>query len=815
MLYNDGDQFNQIYYQGKPVSQIWKNGKCIYPGILDIFGLLQNGAIWNSTIVTEPITSIQISNVAPAPEDNAVDISLLPAFQKDPPTAGQSISSYLPSSIDNINIYNTSTTYSIGDVVLAYAVGGSVSIENRYQLYTCIESSDSPSPFDLSHWIAGYYPEVLGVYDSTSIYSIGDVVAYTDRYGTYIFTCIVNIVEPEDFNSGHWTRDYRPLMVDFTPNTKYSVGDVVCYSYRTYTCKISYTSSDIWDIGYWISGYYPGLVGTYNSTIVYHRGDAVLYSNSVYTYKYLEAKSGIIPTNTTYWYRGYCQASKYISDFDYSSQYGIGDLIISNISTPRAYALGSLNYPYIEGTEFPIYTWIKDGIIYIYCSAAKIKSYSTLRIGAISNLQNYVVDISALSRFDVSKTSSISGCFSNFISLSDLSPIQHWDTSNVLTFESVFEGCSNISDISALEYWNTATVVNMGRLFYKCSTLQTLDGLQNWRTSSLTSLTRFCEDCTSLYDISALHSWTTPILDQAEYIFDNCSSLTTLYGLNNWTISYIKSLLHAFSRCSALNDISAISNWDTHSVADLSYLFFGCTSLLSIEAIRSWDTSNLQLMNYIFRDCTLISDISPISNWDLSNVTSIQYAFYNCSSLPRISNLHWDLSSVTSTVGAFNYCTSVTVIDELYWQNVIISDDTFNGCSSLVKVDFSKCTPRDLEGQSTNTLFYDCPNVECCDLGTLFTGFGFTIWTSNKSSFGSCSKIRLLILRNTNKVATRSYYYGYGDGLGNLAANRGKIYVPQALLSSYLSSSAWQELITAGAEILPLEGSPYEQPGSI
>ena len=35
MLYNDGDRFNVVYYDGKPVGTIFYKGQCIYPGLYD------------------------------------------------------------------------------------------------------------------------------------------------------------------------------------------------------------------------------------------------------------------------------------------------------------------------------------------------------------------------------------------------------------------------------------------------------------------------------------------------------------------------------------------------------------------------------------------------------------------------------------------------------------------------------------------------------------------------------------------------------------------------------------------------------------
>ena len=49
-----------------------------------------------------------------------------------------------------------------------------------------------------------------------------------------------------------------------------------------------------------------------------------------------------------------------------------------------------------------------------------------------------------------------------------------------------------------------------------------------------------------------------------------------------------------------------------------------------------------------------------------------------------------------------------------------------------------------------------------------------------------------------------------------MRSNAGKLYVPQDLVNTYKNDAGWKaELINYGCQILPIEGSPYEEPGSV
>ena len=214
MLYNNGDQFNQIYYNGKPVSQIWKNGVCIYPNYYDTVPLLKNNYIWGTYSST--ITSIIQSDSLPT------GVSLTDISNNGDLLSVCWVSGDFP---DLLGQYDYNSTYSIGDVV----------IYNTH-IYTCIRDMSSPGDFIYDNWVTGYYPDILGIYDPEREYNPGDVICYKDNYNYQVYTCRYSI-ELEVFNSDHWVSGYYPeLTGNYQSSITYHLGDVVYYDGSIYTC---------------------------------------------------------------------------------------------------------------------------------------------------------------------------------------------------------------------------------------------------------------------------------------------------------------------------------------------------------------------------------------------------------------------------------------------------------------------------------------------------------------------------------------------------------------------------------------------------
>ena len=78
-----------------------------------------------------------------------------------------------------------------------------------------------------------------------------------------------------------------------------------------------------------------------------------------------------------------------------------------------------------ETSEYPIYMWYEDGVIYYYTMADKpyLNSDASNMFRYFSNLNN----ISALSEMNTSNVTSLQGIFTNTSSISDLHALSAWD----------------------------------------------------------------------------------------------------------------------------------------------------------------------------------------------------------------------------------------------------------------------------------------------------------------------------------------------------------------------------------------------------
>lgn len=129
------------------------------------------------------------------------------------------------------------------------------------------------------------------------------------------------------------------------------------------------------------------------------------------------------------------------------------------------------------------------------------------------------------------------------------------------------------------------------------------------------------------------------------------------------------------------------------------------------------------------------------------------------------------LPNVTSTVGNYNFHGGdVSLLEELYLPSIVTS-----GWNS----------------------YLNNPNLRIADIGKTFGGGKIT----------GCPNLEILIIRDTSmKAVGNNWLTGSklaSDGTG------GYVYVPQALLSQYQASTAWQNYANV-LEFRPIEGSEYE-----
>lgn len=174
------------------------------------------------------------------------------------------------------------------------------------------------------------------------------------------------------------------------------------------------------------------------------------------------------------------------------------------------------------------------------------------------------------------------------------------------------------------------------------------------------------------------------------------------------------------------------------------------------------------------------------------NATSVaQYAFYHKSGITSVSAPN--CTSIGST--AFQDCSGITSIS--FPALTTLNDYSFQNCTGLTSVAFPSLTsdiPTRAFGGCTNLVTADC---------------AFTSRIRNQGFINS-SRLRTLILRKTDGVATVD---GWNVScLGGIYNNptASTIYVPSALIASYKTANNWSSAYNAGVTFSAIEGSIYE-----
>lgn len=214
-------------------------------------------------------------------------------------------------------------------------------------------------------------------------------------------------------------------------------------------------------------------------------------------------------------------------------------------------------------------------------------------------------------------------------------------------------------------------------------------------------------------------------------------------------------------------------------------------------------------------NCT---DISGIGEWDTSRTSTIEGLFYGCSSLSDISpTLNWDLSKVRMMYSVFAECSSALDISTMYKWDIpdfgIYASNAFTDVfanSGIVKFDFSRLQLSRTADFSVAGAFSGCGDLLMCDLG-------YNIFSIGRNTFYNCRKLYTLICRNVSRtVSVGGLGYDPFTGATTLRSSRGTVYVPQSKLDNYRNDILWSRLLwNYGCQLLPLEGSPYEHPGTI
>ena len=282
-------------------------------------------------------------------------------------------------------------------------------------------------------------------------------------------------------------------------------------------------------------------------------------------------------------------------------------------------------------------------------------------------------------------------------------------------------------------------------------------------------------DIDALIDGSSSGVIRSNVTSVRDYGFYGCNGITELY-LPNVTEMGEYSLLDGLSSLEIVEIPNITEFPDTNSP-------FSDNENLTTAIFTSLQT----LPERYFYGC------SNLVNGNFSSVTSIgDEAFSGCSNL-----VNGNFSSVTSIGNeAFSGCSNL--VNGNFSSVTDIGFDVFSGCSSIIHI----YLPRLLYLNSSIT---DCENLAIVEFED--------ITAIPDNSFSACPSLSTIILRGLEVCSIERYdnYIFYDTEFG-FSGNGGTVYVPQALLSEYMSDENWAELLgqNENNQILPIEGSIYD-----
>lgn len=154
--------------------------------------------------------------------------------------------------------------------------------------------------------------------------------------------------------------------------------------------------------------------------------------------------------------------------------------------------------------------------------------------------------------------------------LSDISGLQNVKTNYTINLRYMFcPGFNNIrlTNINALSNWDTSAVTDMSGLFSNCAALEDLSGLQNWNTSSVEDMSNmfnmYDAGGSSITNLSSLSKWNVSNVTNMNSMFYMCMNLSDASGINNWNIVNVTGFYSMFGLCSTHPNFTKVTGtWD-------------------------------------------------------------------------------------------------------------------------------------------------------------------------------------------------------------------------------------------------------------
>lgn len=201
-------------------------------------------------------------------------------------------------------------------------------------------------------------------------------------------------------------------------------------------------------------------------------------------------------------------------------------------------------------------------------SLISLDGVNTWNTSKVENMENTFLDLPSLlsldlSNWDTSNVTSMSGMFNNAKSLANLDFVANWNVSNVTRTDLMFYGNRSLRTLN-LSKWNMSKVTSIFMMFGNTPTLTSIGDVSNWDTSNVASFT-------SMFVLSGISSldlskWNTVRATDMRAMFKGAGSLTSVGDLSKWNTSNVTNLIEMFSGTSNLKSIGDISKWDVSKI---------------------------------------------------------------------------------------------------------------------------------------------------------------------------------------------------------------------------------------------------------
>ena len=474
-----------------------------------------------------------------------------------------------------------------------------------------------------------------------------------------------------------------------------------------------------------------------------------------------------------------------------------------------------------EDSNYPIYAWFDNGIIYWWTesSSAYLNTDCSYMFDGLTKVQD--IDL------DDMIASNVTNMFSMFSGLQEIETIDFstFDTSNVTNMALMFSGSYFTElDLSKLD---TSNVTNMTAMFvstkvpsldfsesdlrkvektigmFTDSNIQEVN-FDNIQTDNLVNMagmfisSKFINldlsdfDTSKVTNFSNLFSGTTSLksIDMSNWDFSSITSLKDFYNyglssleeikLNNVNTSTITDMSYMFGNCSGLKNLE-LENFDTSNVENMYYMFGGLSSITELD-LSSFNTSKVTNMEAMFvNDSNLIE--LDLSMFNTENVTSMYSTLANCSSLSKINLSNWDFRKYNQPalmmhiLGGRN-----TTLKSIIMDNAILPSNMTSGFAEMVAVEEISFNNVDTSNVTNMTgMFYNCSSITGLDLNS----FNTSNVTKMETMFANMTNLESITVSDDFVVSQVTSSEDMFNGDTNLVGGLGTVYSPDHIDKEY------------------------------